>query len=79
VCALHFRLTGLQLSPDGWCRNATLVGAGRPIERTVHDYADGPARHEHANWKQVENTVHALVVGETPVPVGAERRSVSAV
>jgi hypothetical protein len=49
------------LSPDGWLRSATVIGAGRPIERTVQDYADRLARHERTHWKQVEQTVAAVV------------------
>ena len=51
------------LSPDGWFRSASVVGAGRPLERSVLDYADRMARHERAYWKQVEGTVNAVVVG----------------
>lgn len=36
------------LSPDGWIRNASVVGAGRPLERSLFDYADRMARHERA-------------------------------
>lgn len=49
------------LSPDGWFRRATVTGGGRPIERTVQDYADWLARHERTHWKQVERTVAAVV------------------
>ena len=49
------------LSPDRWSRSATVVGAGRPIERTVHDYADRLARHERSHWRQVEMTVKTVV------------------
>lgn len=51
------------LSPDDWSRSATVVGAGRPIERTVHNYASRLARHERTHWRQVEKTVNAVVVG----------------
>jgi hypothetical protein len=51
------------LSPDGWFRNATVIGGGTPIERTVHDFANRLARHERTHWKQVEKTVNAVVVG----------------
>ena len=49
------------LSPHGWSRGATVIGAGRPLERTVHDYAERLARHERTHWKQVEETVNAVV------------------
>jgi hypothetical protein len=53
------------LSPDGWSRSATVVGAGRPIERSVHNYASWLARHERTHWRQVEKTVNAVVEGST--------------
>jgi hypothetical protein len=46
---------------DGWSRNAIVLGAGRPIERSVHNYAERLARHERAHWKQGEETVKAVV------------------
>jgi hypothetical protein len=49
------------LSPDGWLRSTTVIGAARPIERTVQDYADRLARHERTHGKQVEQTVAAVV------------------
>ncbi len=57
------RLLGVleSLPPDGWSRNALVVGAGRPIERSVRNYADKLARHERAHWKQVEKTLNAVV------------------
>ena len=51
------------LSPNGWSRSATVIGGGKPIERTVHDYANRLARHERTHWKQVEKTVNAVFVG----------------
>jgi hypothetical protein len=51
------------LSPDGWSRSATVVGGGRPIELTVHNYANRLARHERTHWRQVEKTVNAVVNG----------------
>ena len=51
------------LSPDGWSRSATVIGGGKPIERTVHDFANRLARHERTHWKQVEKTVNAVVGG----------------
>jgi hypothetical protein len=50
------------LSPDDWSRSATVVGGGRPIERTVHNYASRLARHEHTHWRQLEKTVNAVAV-----------------
>jgi hypothetical protein len=48
------------LSPDDWSRSATITGAGRPLIRTVHSYADSLARHERPHIKQIARTVIAL-------------------
>ena len=34
------------LSPEAWSRMATVTGAGKPRERTVHSYAQWLANHE---------------------------------
>lgn len=34
------------LTPDGWARAATVTGAGRPLERTVLEYAQWLAGHD---------------------------------
>lgn len=44
----------------GWSRGATVLGAGKPLELTVHSYADRLARHERTHWRQVEKTVQAV-------------------
>jgi len=49
-----------QLPERGWSRGATVLGAGRPLELTVHSYADRLARHERGHWRQVAKTVRAL-------------------
>jgi hypothetical protein len=49
------------LRTGGWSRRATVLGAGKPLERTVHTYADRLARHERAHWRQVANTVSAVL------------------
>ncbi len=41
------------LPPEGWQRSATVTGAGAPLERTVHFYAQWLARHEHPHLKQI--------------------------
>jgi hypothetical protein len=51
------------LAPGGWSRSATVVGGGRPIERSVHNYANRLARHERAHWRQLEKTVNSVAVG----------------
>jgi hypothetical protein len=49
-----------QLPDQGWSRTATVLGGGRPLELTVHRYADR-LRHERTHWKQVAKTVRALL------------------
>ncbi len=41
------------LSPEDWQRSATITGAGRPFERTVHAYAQWLALHERPHRKQI--------------------------
>jgi hypothetical protein len=48
------------LPGHGWSRSATVLGAGRPLELTVHSYASRLARHERTHWRQVAKTVRAL-------------------
>ncbi|WP_143447874.1 DinB family protein [Kineosporia sp. R_H_3] len=48
------------LSPEDWQRTGILVGAGRPVPRTVHTYAERLARHERPHVKQVERTLALL-------------------
>lgn len=50
-----------QLPDQSWLRSATVVGGGRPLELTVHSYADRLARHERTHWRQVAKTVGALL------------------
>lgn len=49
------------LGERDWSRSATVLGGGKPLERTVHSYADRLARHERSHWKQVAKTVTILV------------------
>lgn len=49
------------LPADDWSRNATVIGGGKPIERTVHTFANRLARHERTHWKQLEKTIKAIV------------------
>ena len=42
------------LPDDVWARTATITGAGKPLKRSVLDYADWIARHERAHLKQIE-------------------------
>jgi hypothetical protein len=41
------------LPKSGWARGATVTGAGRPRERTVHEYAEWLANHERSHVKQI--------------------------
>jgi hypothetical protein len=50
------------LPPEGWARAATVRGAGAPLVRTVHTYAQKLARHERPHVKQVERVVGATHV-----------------
>jgi hypothetical protein len=48
------------LPPDGWTRAATVTGAGKPLVRTVHMYAQRLGRHERPHVKQIERLVNAM-------------------
>lgn len=48
------------LAPQAWCRAATVTGAGRPLQATVHSYAQRMAVHERAHVKQIERAVTAV-------------------
>jgi hypothetical protein len=50
------------LPPEGWSRAATVIGAGKTLERTVLSYAERLARHERPHVKQVEYIVSTLQV-----------------
>ena len=56
LLALLRRLPG-----QGRSRSATVLGAGRPLELTVHSYADRLARHERTHCRQVAKTVKAVL------------------
>lgn len=55
------------LPDQGWSRTATVLGGGRPLELTLHSYANRLARHERTHWRQVAKTVRALL--DKPAPV----------
>ena len=42
------------LAPEAWSRAATVTGAGKPLVRTVHSYAQWLATHERPHIKQIE-------------------------
>jgi len=48
------------LPPESWSRSATVTGAGRPLERTVHFYAQWLARHERTHVKQFRHIAEAM-------------------
>ena len=54
------RLIG-PLAHEGWLRSATVLGAGKPLDLTVHAYAYRLARHERTHRKQMEKTVKSIL------------------
>jgi hypothetical protein len=50
------------LTPEAWARTATVTGAGKPLVRTVHSYAEWLATHERSHLKQIERIVKAVNV-----------------
>lgn len=52
------------LRPGDWSRSATVTGAGAPLVRTVHFYAQWLARHERPHLKQIKNTANVVRVKE---------------
>lgn len=55
----EFAATLEQLAPEDWMRAATVRGAGKALERTVHFYVQWLARHERAHLKQIERLAKA--------------------
>jgi len=49
------------LPDQGWSRSATVIGGGRPLELTVHSYANRLARHERTHWRQLAKTLRSLL------------------
>lgn len=45
---------------EGWTRSATVTGAGAPLERSVHFYAQWVARHERPHVKQIAQIAATL-------------------
>jgi hypothetical protein len=45
------------LPPEDWRREATVTGAGKPLVRTVHAYAQWLATHERPHVKQIARIV----------------------
>jgi hypothetical protein len=48
------------LASAGWSRAATVTGAGKVLERTVHTYAQWLAGHERPHVKQIERIVNTM-------------------
>ncbi len=48
------------LAHEDWSRAATVTGAGKVLERTVHSYAQWLARHERPHVKQIERIVNTM-------------------
>jgi len=51
------------LPSEDWSRSATITGAGKPLVRTVHDYAEWLAVHERPHVEQIQRTVAAVTEG----------------
>lgn len=56
--ALLARLEALPTA--AWTRSATVTGAGRPLERTMHFYAQWLATHERSHRKQFKQIAQVL-------------------
>jgi hypothetical protein len=48
------------LPAEAWSRQATVTGAGRPLERTVRFYAQWMARHERTHYKQIQRIADTM-------------------
>jgi hypothetical protein len=48
------------LAPESWSRAATVTGAGKPLIRTVHFYAQWLAIHERPHIKQIERIANTM-------------------
>jgi len=48
------------LNPQDWQRGNTLIGAGSPLQQTLHQHADRMARHDRTHLKQIEQTLKRL-------------------
>jgi hypothetical protein len=48
------------LAPEVWSRTATVTGAGKPIVRTVHSYAQWLATHERTHVRQIERIANMM-------------------
>jgi hypothetical protein len=48
------------LPPQDWYRAATMTGAGKPLEQTIHSYAESIALHERPHIKQIARITNSL-------------------
>jgi hypothetical protein len=48
------------LAPADWLRTATVTGAGKVLERSVHFYAQWLARHEQPHLKQIKRIADTM-------------------
>jgi hypothetical protein len=48
------------LTPEAWSRSATITGAGKPLKRTIHSYAQWMAEHERPHVKQIRRIANTL-------------------
>lgn len=48
------------LAPEAWARTATVTGAGKPLERTVHFYAQWLATHERSHVKHIKRIAEKI-------------------
>ena len=46
--------------PKAWLRSAVVTGAGKPLELTVHSYAERMALHERPHLKQLQQIADTL-------------------
>lgn len=47
-------------TPKDWERSATVTGAGKPLQRSVHVYAEWLATHERQHFRQFQRIANAL-------------------
>jgi hypothetical protein len=48
------------LAPEQWQRSATVTGAGAPLTRTVHFYAQWLAKHERTHLKEIGRVAESV-------------------
>ncbi len=50
------------LAPEDWMREATVTGAGKPLQRTVQFYAQWLAKHERSHLKQFKQIMNSVTL-----------------